>query len=123
VSAREARTEAAGSGGRIAFQSNRGGEWQIYFMNADGSGQRELSSALGSSCPSWSPDGRRIAFHSDRGSNDDIYVMNADGSKQRRLTQSSAEEIFPSWGARHEGRFRLLKLDEVACLYFPCGIM
>jgi dipeptidyl aminopeptidase/acylaminoacyl peptidase len=89
-------------------------------MNADGSGQRRLTrSPAGDSEPSWSPDGRRIAFHSDRGSNDDIYVMNADGSKQRRLTQSSAEEIFPSWGARHEGRFRLLKLDEAALPLFP----
>jgi TolB protein len=41
---------------RIAFQSNRDGNWEIYVMNADGSGQTNLtnSSAMDIS-PAWRP--------------------------------------------------------------------
>ena len=55
---------------------------RIYVLNADGSGERRLSSGR---APSWSPDGRRIAFV--RGDPDhalgsaEIFVMNADGTE------------------------------------------
>ena len=58
-------------------------------MNADGSGQRNLTRNPGTEGPSawaWSPDGRKIAFLTRRDGNWEIYVMNADGSGKRRLT-------------------------------------
>ena len=91
---------------RIAFHSARDGNWEVYVMNADGSGQTRLTdSPAADSAASWSPDGQRIAFVSDRDdpdSNDDdrisdIYLMNADGSGQTRLTDSSAWETRPRW--------------------------
>ena len=70
-------------------------------MNADGSGQRNLTrtrNALDQGAV-WSPDGRKIAFMSTRDGNDfQIYVMNADGSGKRSLTPNPAEPFFlPSW--------------------------
>ena len=61
-------------------------------MNADGSGQRNLTRSVTrpfstEGRAAWSPDGRRILFVSDRGGNSEIYVMNADGSGKRKLTQ------------------------------------
>ena len=52
---------------RLAFHSNRDGNWNIYVMNADGTGQTRLTDdPAADSWPSWSPDGRRIAFISPR---------------------------------------------------------
>ena len=63
-------------------------------MNADGTGQRNLTrNAADDHGSSWSPDGRKIAFERDRddnGSSDDIYVINADGSGERRLNPKRA---------------------------------
>jgi Tol biopolymer transport system component len=70
----------------------------IYVMNADGSGIRELThDARQNAEPAWSPDGRRIAFVSRRDGNADIYVMNADGSGKRNLTRNPAKDYRPSW--------------------------
>ena len=49
-------------GRRVAFTSNRGGEFQIWVVGADGSDLRPLTAAKESlSAPVWSPDGSRMA--------------------------------------------------------------
>jgi Tol biopolymer transport system component len=80
-------------GRKIAFQSKRrfgsnAGKGEIYVMNADGSGKRNLTrNRAQDGSPSWSPDGRRIGFVSNRdGRRPEAHVMNADGSGQRSLT-------------------------------------
>jgi TolB protein len=68
-------------------------------MNADGSGQQNLTrNAAHDRHPAWSPDGRKIAFVSHRDGNSEVYVMNADGSGQRRLTRKpEGTDIHPTW--------------------------
>ena len=74
-------------GRRIAFERppRRGGSYkpgsagfEVYVMNADGSGEQRLT--RGGSQPRWSPDGRKIAYLSKRGGNRDIRIMNAMGA-------------------------------------------
>jgi Tol biopolymer transport system component len=72
--------------------------YEIYVMNADGSGLRRLTDTPGSEGhPAWSPDGTMIAFNSERnnlgerGLGARIYVMNADGAGQRQLTEIYGE--------------------------------
>ena len=83
-------------GKRIAFVSDRDGNFEIYVMNADGSRQTRLTSNSATDRnPAWSRDGRQIIFQSKRDGNEEIYLMNADGSRQTRLTDNAGDDIFP----------------------------
>ena len=51
------------SGGVIAYASLESSDWQIYTVNADGSGQRQVTVDIkGGYEPNWSPDGTQIVF-------------------------------------------------------------
>ena len=85
-------------GSRIAFMSDRDGNFEIYVMNADGSGPTRLTKNPESDAyPVWSADGSRIAFQSERDGNYEVYVMNADGSRQTNLTDNPAGDGNPTW--------------------------
>ena len=93
-----AKTSHPQANGRIAFSSNKAWNYEIYTMNAAGSGVVRLTRDRGENySPSWSPDGSRIAFASIRNGNWGIYAMNAAGSGVTRLTDNSADDNFPSW--------------------------
>jgi hypothetical protein len=50
-------------GRRIAFVSDRDGNWEIYVMAADGTGQRRLTNTpVDEGAPAWSADGKKIAY-------------------------------------------------------------
>ena len=84
--------------GKIAFASDRDGDFEIYIMNPDGGGLvRVTDNAAEDTQPTWSPDGTRLAFVSNRDGNNEIYVVNADGSGTTRLTNNSAEDFDPAW--------------------------
>jgi|LGVD01.1.fsa_nt_gb Tol biopolymer transport system component len=88
----------ADSVGKIAFDSNRDGNWEIYVMNADGTNVKKLTSnSVTDGAPAWSPDGSKIAFQSDRDGDAEIYVMNADGTSVKKLTSNSALDWNPDW--------------------------
>jgi dipeptidyl aminopeptidase/acylaminoacyl peptidase len=82
-------------GRQIAFVINRA-DWKanrqighIYRINADGSGQVQLTfGERGESSPRWSPDGKSIAFiaRRDPDSASQIYLLHADGGEARRIT-------------------------------------
>jgi len=59
--------------GRLAFTGSMEGAPYIHLVNADGSGQRRLTSGDRlESAPSWSPDGKAIAFFSRAVAGDDV---------------------------------------------------
>ncbi len=86
-------------GSKIAFQSNRDGDIEIYQMNADGTDQQRLTTSSGTDeKPTYSPDGSRIAFVSDRDGNREIYSINAaDGSDSQRLTNNAIPDMDPTY--------------------------
>jgi dipeptidyl aminopeptidase/acylaminoacyl peptidase len=88
-----------GQNGKIAFHTNRDGNFAIYVMDADGSDPTRLTN---NDVPElrarWSSDGTKIAFMSLRDGNNEIYVMNANGSNQTWLTNNPAIDDGPTWG-------------------------
>ena len=83
---------------KIAFSSNRKGNWEIYIMNPDGSRQERLTrNNAGDYSPVWSPTGKQILFVSDRDGFRDLYVMDADGSHVRRVFGKPARRSEPTW--------------------------
>jgi Tol biopolymer transport system component len=72
-------------------------------MNADGSGQRQVTrDAIPVWGSSWSPDGRRLAFVSGvqgkvNPGEYDIYVVNVDGSGQQQLTNNPGVDREAAW--------------------------
>ena len=94
-----------GANGLIAFTSFRDQRMEVYAIQPDGTGERNLTRFpdAADSHPAWSPDGTRIAFSSNRTGSGDIYVMEPDGSGQTRLTTSPSNDFYPAWspeGAR-----------------------
>jgi len=85
-------------GSKIAFQSNRTGDAEIFVMNADGSNLQQLTQSRGfDGGPIWSPDGKKIVFPSERDQDPEIYIMDADGTNQKRLTNTPGDDSHPHW--------------------------
>jgi TolB protein len=84
--------------GRVAFASNRDGDFDIYVLDmVSGAVTRLTDSSASDRAPAWSPDGAQIVFISNREGDDDLYVMDADGANPVRLTMSAARDHSPAW--------------------------
>jgi dipeptidyl aminopeptidase/acylaminoacyl peptidase len=102
---------------RIAFMSKEASHWEIFTVNADGSGMTALTRPVtalvdeipSNVAPAWSPDGRAIVYLSNRGEDNSagawrLWVMDADGSNQRPLPidvpieYTFGDEQAVSWG-------------------------
>lgn len=89
----------APDGRRLAFQTDRDGDDNIYTMQANGALQTPLTANHASDLePHWSGDGRQIAFSSDRDGSFDIYLMSDSGADQRVLAPFDADDRQPRWG-------------------------
>lgn len=86
-------------GSRIVFESSRSGTNDVYIMNANGTGQINLTAnnpTTNDRLPFWSPDGTRVFFDTDRDGNRELYSMNPDGSNQIRLTNNLFNDLYPA---------------------------
>jgi eukaryotic-like serine/threonine-protein kinase len=91
-------------GKRIAFESDRSGNDEIWICNADGSHPAQLTALRAwAGSPRWSPDGQKIAFDGNAAGNWDIYVIDSQGGQPVRLTTSDSQEFRPSWS--HDGKW------------------
>jgi Tol biopolymer transport system component len=92
-------------GQQIAFMGRVHNRWEIFVMNADGTGRRQLTASdpkleapPSNVAPAWSPDGNEIAFLSNRDGPWRIYVMGKDGSQQRPMFGDRLDSL----GIRYE---------------------
>jgi dipeptidyl aminopeptidase/acylaminoacyl peptidase len=89
------RPNLSADGRHVVFQSFRDEGWNIFSMNADGSGQVDLTKTkflpeeIINFEPTWSPDGTKVAFmRQSKVKGQDIWVMNSDGSDPVDLTET-----------------------------------
>jgi Tol biopolymer transport system component len=97
----------------------RPGNLELWVMNADGSGKRQLTrNGAANFAPYWLPDGQRIIFASNVGnasdpSGFDLYLVREDGTGLERVTQYSGFDAFPMfssdgkrlvWASNRSGR-------------------
>jgi TolB protein len=82
---------------RIAFQSNRGDNDEIYTMDSNGQDQTRLTSNTDfDENPAQSADAAKLVFASSRDGNFEIYSIDFDGTGLRRLTTNNASDIQPA---------------------------
>ena len=84
--------------GRFAFDADLEGSYNIYTVNGDGSGLRQITfHQAKDGDPSWSPDGSEIVFISERDGVRNLYIAGDDGLNLRQLTTNSESDQSPAW--------------------------
>jgi tricorn protease-like protein len=83
----------SGDGTKIAFQSNDGGDSEIWVVNSDGTELKQLTDNTSQDgAASISGDGTKIAFNGNGG----IWVINSDGTELQQVTNNIAGVWSPS---------------------------
>jgi Tol biopolymer transport system component len=96
---RQSMPKFSPDGKRIAYHAIRGGNTDVYVINANGTNERRVTYHPGQdSSPTWSPDGTRLAFHTDRNGSYDVFSINVDGTGEAPVVVAdSVGEWLPSW--------------------------
>jgi Tol biopolymer transport system component len=92
-------------GKHIAFTSNRGGTWEIWMSDADGTHLVQMSDlkSSNSGTPRWSPDSQRIAFDSRQSGHPEVYIVNISERTPRKVVTNVSEMSTPTWS--HDGKW------------------
>jgi TolB protein len=87
----------APDGSRVAFASNRNGNWDIYVMPIGGGAPTQLTADSDEEVqPTWAPDGRRIAFSRKNGRTNtwEIWIVDTQNPGLRAYV---CEGFLPRW--------------------------
>jgi TolB protein len=86
-------------GRRVAMISSKGGSPDLYVVNLDGSGLKQLTSTReAESSPCWSPDGQTICYVSRERGPASLFKVSASGGSTMRLpTPGAPNPTEPDW--------------------------
>ena len=95
----QAAPQYSPDGRKVAFQSDRSGNTEVWTCDADGANCQQMTFFEGPRCgaPRWSPDGRWIALDSRTTGKAQVYVIPSDGGRARRVTEGDVQNQVPSW--------------------------
>ena len=81
-------------GSFLVFMSNRSNpDFDLYKMNADGSGVEQLTRGGANWFPQVSPDGTSVAYHNGR----DVHILSLKTRQIRRVTYEPNNGMHPTW--------------------------
>lgn len=83
--------------GRMAYSSNRSGDYEIWTQKINASPHKLTDSEALDARPDWSADGRWIAYESAQDGVINIWIMDSDGKHPKRLTNNDVGARFPVW--------------------------
>jgi LysM repeat protein len=87
----------APDGNAIAWDSNPGGNYYIYFYGKkDTSAEGQSAIEIPGEQPDWSPDGAQIAYRSGRDGKQGLWISDRYDSTARRITDDGSD-AFPRW--------------------------
>ena len=90
---------------QIVYDSGRTGDLEVWRINADGTGNTNLTNSPGTDdwLPSFSPDGRTIVFEAmtPGDQEQELFVMDSDGGNRQQITFNDAIDSSVSWS--HNG--------------------
>jgi Tol biopolymer transport system component len=81
--------------GRIVFSRWSDGEWKLFSMRPDGSGEKQITDGSRDFYAEISPDGERIVADTELPGTDGLLVANIDGSERKTFPVGSAFD--PTW--------------------------
>ena len=82
----------------ITFMDERNGQTDIFAINSDGSGLRQLTNdAARELAMSWSPDGSQLIFQRSSDDGTELYLVNAEGTGLQNLTHNPGDDWSPAW--------------------------
>lgn len=84
---------------KLAFVSDRGGNRDVWVMNADGADPLNITGdSADDQMPAWSPDGKELVLTSDKvGNTYQVYVASWAGKYKNQMTVSTGAKDMPVW--------------------------
>ncbi len=106
----DSRAAWSPDGRRVAFNSDRSGNMNLWILSRDDGSTRQVTHGPGGDFQAnWSPDGERLAFFSMRAGNADVWTVDLTSGELSQLTSDPAIDINPFFSP--DGRWIVFQSD------------
>lgn len=90
-------------GSKIAFQSSRTGNPEVFIMDANGENVEQLTfNNEFDGIPKWSPDGKLIGFNSNKTGSPNVFLLNVETKEKVQVTFDEKYNFIQDWVSQTE---------------------